>query len=76
VTARRNQASSLTSFPMGRFPFDSKDKISFGFSYFRGMYSRNPSFFGIGFSSKSFAFFVLFGHKYRLLSGPVLYSRL
>jgi hypothetical protein len=76
MTARRNQASSLTPFPVGRFTFDPKDKLSLGFSYFRGMYSGNPNFFGSGFSSKSFAFFVLFGRKYRLLRGLVFYLRL
>jgi hypothetical protein len=76
VTARRNQASSLTSLPAEQSPFDPGDKCNFGLSYFRGMYFRNLNFIGVGFSLRSFALFVLFEHKYRLSSGLALYSRL
>jgi hypothetical protein len=48
VTTRRSQASSLTSLPVDQFPFGPRDKRSFGFSYFRGMYFGNPNFFGAG----------------------------
>jgi hypothetical protein len=76
VTARRSQASSLTSVPVDQFPFGPGDKRSLGLSYSRGMYFGNPNFFGAGFSSKSFALFVLFERKYCLSSGLALYSRL
>jgi hypothetical protein len=38
VTARRNQASSLTSFSVKLFPFVPREKLDFGSSCFRGMY--------------------------------------
>jgi hypothetical protein len=76
MIARRNQASSLTSLPAEQSLFDTRIKSNFGFSYFQGMYFRNPNPIGVGFSLRSFALFVLFERKYRLSSGLALYSRL
>jgi hypothetical protein len=75
VTARRSQTSSLTSLHAEQIIFGSEDKHDFGLSHSRGMYSQKPNFLGVGCFSKPFALFVLFGRKYCLSSGLVLYLR-
>jgi hypothetical protein len=68
--------SSLMSSPVRLFLFNSKGKIDLGFSCFRGMYYRNPHFFGAGCSMKFSALFILFEGKYLRLNGLVFPSKL